>query len=251
MKKMKLAVAFAALVSVFGFSSCLDSGEGGPTYDGADFVTVKEAMGFPYLASESGLTLNPVSSTVLSQLAQKDGSYYSRAYVGFKLAEGEVATEGKTSYKISEINVFYPLLYKGFNMNADTLKADYAITSFESVIPNIMTLNHIWAKNGYVNIPFTFKTNKQLSIDAFHLYVTDAKEDTLYTQFRQSVGEDNASQKGNGVISFAMPFNKDWNFQEKYEQLQPTHDSIVIKVSAKGENGTTLVQTTKYRWEER
>ena len=30
MKKMKLAVVFAAFVSVFGFSSCLDDGESGP-----------------------------------------------------------------------------------------------------------------------------------------------------------------------------------------------------------------------------
>lgn len=248
---MKLAVAFAALVSVFGFSSCLNSdGDGGTSYDGFDFVTVKDGyMGGTYLASDNGLTLKPVASTVLAPLALKDGGYYTRSYIGFKLPEGEIASEGKTSYNIAEIGIMYAMPYKGFNMDADTLKADYPIVSFEASILNFMTLNHIWAKNGYVNIPFTFKTTQTLSPDAFHLYVTGIKEDTLYTQFRQSIGNENAYQTGGGVISFSLPFNN-FEFDQLYRQLEEKQDSIVIKVSAKGENGI-LVKTAKYRTLER
>ena len=113
-----------------------------------------------------------------------------------------------------------------------------------------MSLNNIWAKNGYVNIPFTFKTTQTLTPDAFHLYVTGIEKDTLVTKFRQSIGSENAYQTSGGVISFAMPF-KDVEFNQLYRQLETKQDSIVIKVSAKGENGVTLVKTAKYKANER
>lgn len=255
MKKMKLAVVFAALVSVFGFSSCLnsdDNGNGG--WDYADYVTVVQGyLGNTVLKTDGGLTLTPLNSSILSVLSDGKGGYYTRGTIFFKLAEGEVIEEGKTSYNISAIPYGGPMLYKGFNIASDTLKADYSITSFETKDINTGALiTRVWAKNGYVNVPFTTKINtNSITKDAFHLYATDVKEDTLYTRFRQDAGSgDNANQTTGGLISFGIPFN-DYEFEELYRQLTPKEDSIVIKIIANGENGETLSKTTKYKMNER
>ena len=47
----------------------------------------------------------PVSYTHLAGLKASDGSYYKRVQVGIKLMEGEAITEGKKSYKVSEVGL--------------------------------------------------------------------------------------------------------------------------------------------------
>ena len=42
--------------------------------------------------------------------------------LGIKLMEGEAITEGKKSYKVSEVGLIAILNYKDFNVQADTLK---------------------------------------------------------------------------------------------------------------------------------
>lgn len=242
MKKMKLAVVFAALVSVFGFSSCLNSDGESSSWDGGDYVTVKEYLGSAYLLTDNGLTLTPTSSSVLSGLMNGTSGYYPRAIVYYKLAEGEIITEGKTSYNISQITGSI-LPSKEFNANPDTLKADYSITSLEYSSLS----NFVWAKNGYINIPFTTRIATNVTTNAFHLYATGVSGDTLLTRFQQDAGGgDNAYQSIGTLISFKLPFNN-----PLYGQLEPKQDSIVIKVVAKGENNTTLTKTAKYKWSER
>lgn len=245
---MKLAVVFAALVSVFGFSSCLDSDGGGSSWDYADYVTVTQGyLGGTVLKTDGGLTLTPLSSSMLSCLSDGKSGYYTRGMVYYKLAEGEIVQEGKTSYNVSIVDGG-GIPYKGFNLNPDTLKADYSLTALEY---SNAGLTKVWAKNGYVNVPFYTKINKNVTLDDFHLYATGIKEDTLYTRFHQSGGGgDNAYQTTGTFISFGLPFN-DPEFYQLYNQLEPKKDSIVIKITAKGENGTTLIKTTKYRMGER
>lgn len=246
MKKMKLAVAFAALVSVFGFSSCLNSDESGPSYDLAESVIVKEYMGAPYLIGENtGYRYNPTNSSVLASLQLKDGNYYKRANIGITLAEGEVITEGKTSYKISAIVVYQQNLipYKSFNLSPDTLKGDYKLKSLK------LDNTTIWARFGFVNVPFSTNIGNDVSLNDFHLYVTGVKEDTLYTRFRYTKDNSQGYQNMNSFISFEMPFS-DPMFYEQYNKLQ-ARDSIIIKVTANGENGELLEATTKYKFNER
>ena len=145
----------------------------------------------------------------MAGLKASDGSYYKRAQVGIKLMEGEAITEGKKSYKVSEVGVLAILNYKDFNVQSDTLRTDYALVSLED------SNNKIWAINGYVNVPFTFKTKEQLSMNDFHLYAVEAKEDTLVT------------------------------FRDIFDQVVPKSDTIVVKVTAKGENDKELVSTVK------
>lgn len=242
MKKMKLAAIFAGLVSVFTFSSCLNDGDSGPNYDLYEIVTVEDGsiFGEPVLKGDAwGYTYTPVASSVLAGLKASDGSYYKRVQVGIKLMEGEAITEGKKSYKVSEIGLMAVLNYKDFNVQADTLKNEYALVSLED------SNNKIWAINGYVNVPFTFKTKEQLNMNDFHLYAVEAKEDTLVTRLRQTKGADDAYQKtGGALISFHMPFN-DMEFYETFNKVVPKSDTIVVKVTAKGENDKELVSTVK------
>ena len=241
MKKMKLAAIFAGLVSVFTFSSCLNDGDSGPNYDLYEIVTVEDGsiFGGPVLKGDAwGYTYTPVASSVLAGLKASDGSYYKRVQVGIKLMEGEAITEGKKSYKVSEVGLIAILNYKDFNVQADTLKNEYALVSLED------SNNKIWAINGYVNVPFTFKTKEQLNMNDFHLYAVEAKEDTLVTRLRQTKGADDAYQTGGALISFHMPFN-DMEFRDIFDQVVPKSDTIVVKVTAKGENDKELVSTVK------
>ena len=227
MKKMKLAAIFAGLVSVFTFSSCLNDGDSGPNYDLYEIVTVEEGsiFGGTVLKGDAwGYTYTPVASSVLAGLKASDGSYYKRVQVGIKLMEGEAITEGKKSYKVSEVGLIAILNYKDFNVQADTLKNEYALVSLED------SNNKIWAINGYVNVPFTFKTKEQLSMNDFHLYAVE--------------GADDAYQTGGALISFHMPFN-DMEFRDIFDQVVPKSDTIVVKVTAKGENDKELVSTVK------
>lgn len=236
MKKMKLAAIFAGLVSVFTFSSCLNDGDSGPNYDLYEIVTVEDdsIFGGPVLKGDA----TPVASSVLAGLKASDGSYYKRVQVGIKLMEGEAITEGKKSYKVSEVGLIAILNYKDFNVQADTLKNEYALVSLED------SNNKIWAINGYVNVPFTFKTKEQLNMNDFHLYAVEAKEDTLVTRLRQTKGADDAYQTGGALISFHMPFN-DMKFYKTFNKVVPKSDTIVVKVTAKGENDKELVSTVK------
>lgn len=241
MKKMKLAAIFAGLVSVFTFSSCLNDGDSGSNYDLYEIVTVEKdsIFGGTVLKGDAwGYTYTPVASSVLAGLKASDGSYYKRAQVGIKLMEGEAITEGKKSYKVSEVGVLAILNYKDFNVQSDTLRTDYALVSLED------SNNKIWAINGYVNVPFTFKTKEQLSMNDFHLYAVEAKEDTLVTKLQQTKGADDAYQTGSALISFHMPFN-DMKFRDIFDQVVPKSDTIVVKVTAKGENDKELVSTVK------
>lgn len=238
-----MAVAFAALVSVFGFSSCLDSGDGTSGYDWAGYVTVKDDyLTGAHLVAENGVQLMPVSSSILAPLKLKDGSYYKRLSVAVKFLEGEILSEDKKSYKITQLVDYGLLPYKDFNLQPDTLKEDYSLVSLDGD-----RWREPWAANGYVNVPFKFRTSgPNLSVDDFHMYTVDAKEDTLYTRLRQTKGNNSSYDTGETFISFAIPVNS-----PLYYQLEPKADSIVIKITAPGDNGQTLVSTTKYKYSER
>ncbi len=65
MKKMKLSMLLAAVGSVFGFTSCLDSGETSNTYTYSHLAKVTNFMGLYTFTAPSGLTLVPLSQSGL------------------------------------------------------------------------------------------------------------------------------------------------------------------------------------------
>ena len=83
--------------------------------DSYEIVTVEDGsiFGGPVLKGDAwGYTYTPVASSVLAGLKASDGSYYKRVQVGIKLMEGEAITEGKKSYKVSEVGLIAILNYK-------------------------------------------------------------------------------------------------------------------------------------------
>lgn len=58
MKKQKLAVVFAALLTMVGFSSCLN-GETDPTASPREFMKVNGGVGYYSFTSSLGYTITP------------------------------------------------------------------------------------------------------------------------------------------------------------------------------------------------
>ncbi len=241
MKKMRWAVVLAAAwISVIGLNSCLDN-DNESSWDAADYVTVKESLGSPYLVTDNGVTLYPTSTSVLSSLLSSDGTYYPRAIVYYKYAEGEAYEEGKTSYNISAIAGGQILDTKDFNAKPDTLANDYPIKAL-----GYSSWTNVWAKNGYINVPFTTMVGTNVSVNDFHMYITEVSGDTLCTRFHQSGGGEETSEMVGSLICFKLPFD-----DSRYADLVPDgQDSIVIKVVANGEK-EVLTKTIKYRYNER
>ena len=91
-----------------------------------------------------------MASSVLAGLKASDGSYYKRVQVGIKLMEGEAITEGKKSYKVSEVGLIAILNYKDFNVQADTLKNEYALVYWRILIIRIWAYKWICQRTFYL-----------------------------------------------------------------------------------------------------
>ena len=102
MKKMKLAVFFAALVSVLSFSSCLDTNSES-AYDGIVLVTVTgdEFLGYKLYADGGGILV----PTAANMKQFGDWSKVKRAQVAFKHLD-EVLPEPSenTQYKVEIVS---------------------------------------------------------------------------------------------------------------------------------------------------
>lgn len=231
---MKWAVLFAALVSVIGFSSCLDSEEG-ETYDLYEYVTVENYMGSATLVGDqSGITYIPTSTDVLAALALKDGGYYERALVAIQLAEEYVV--GKTSYQISGIQVYNYVPYKDCTMNPDTLSGDYNFVSLGT------GNERPWVKSGFANVTFSIQIpNSTPSLNDFNMYITGASNDTLYAKLQYSKDNSAAYTTMSEMISFELP-----GYDPAYGQVMNGNDSIVLTVVAKSANGDLKTTTPKF-----
>lgn len=244
MKKLKWAVLFAAFVSVFGFSSCLES-EKGNTYDLYEYVTVRGFGSTVTMKGDvSGCTFVPTSTDVLAALELKEGGYYKRALVAMKLAEAYVANQ--PTYKVSAIQVYNYLPYKGLNMASDTLDAkghgDYKFSNLGS------GQSKPWVSAGFVNVNFGINVpTSNPSLDDFHLYVTGASNDTLYTKLRYVKDNTSAYTSISELVSFEIPSSVMYN---PSISNMLNNDSIVITVVATGSNGELKSSTDKFHRKE-
>lgn len=238
MKKMRFMAALAALVTMVGFTSCLDDNNGS-SYDFRDYVTVTTGMaGETRLVCDvSGLILHPVNASVLAPLQLTDGSYYERALVGVKLTEEYSAS--KTTYDVSEISLIQAVPYKKFTEAVGSLTVDSKLSALDKTI---------WAKAKFVNVVFDVKVNSSETskfYDDMHMYITKASNDTLYTRLQYNKANESGQTYSAIMMSFKLPENS-----VMYSNLIPKNDSIVIKVVANGEFGPQLEATTKYRYDE-
>ena len=244
MKKMKWAVLFAALVSVFGFSSCLES-EKGDTYDLYEYVTIRgTGTSVTMKGDVSGCTFIPTSTDVLAALELKEGGYYKRALVAMKLAEAYVANQ--PSYKVSAVQVYSYLPYKSVNIAPDTLDTkghgDYKFLNLGT------GQSKPWVSAGFVNVNFEISVPTSTpSLDDFHLYVTGASNDTLYTKLRYVKDNTSAYTSINELVSFEIPSSVMYNPSISNVLNK---DSIVLTVVAVGSNGELKSSTDKFHRKE-
>ena len=216
-----------------------------PVFHGSDIEKISEYYHIDqnsitnFAGNVNPLGLSPSVKEAVAAHVDLFSSYPDRDYKSLRNTIAEYCdVPADFILKVSEVGLIAILNYKDFNVQADTLKNEYALVSLED------SNNKIWAINGYVNVPFTFKTKEQLNMNDFHLYAVEAKEDTLVTRLRQTKGADDAYQTGGALISFHMPFN-DMEFRDIFDQVVPKSDTIVVKVTAKGENDKELVSTVK------
>ena len=239
MKKMKLAVIFAALVSVFGFSSCLNSGESGPsTKYWPVTVTGDRYTGFKFYADNGGI-LVPTSTSVSSvgESLEKE----KRILLYYSFVDEETLPSNPTE------TTTYDIIYQGAtsidtknvinlyqNADADTLITNKdAIGSF-----NIMS-----AYKGYITVEAAFN----YSGDAKKLpYVNmaynsdvdvDVSNNTLNLTLYYDNNAENAYAQVSGVLySFQLP-------SELYGTF--SSDSIKLVVKADGSSSQELKKEVK------
>ena len=154
MKKMKLAVFFAALVSVLSFSSCLDTNSES-AYDGVVLVTVTgdEFLGYKLYADGGGI-LVPTAAN-MKQLG--DWSKVKRAQVAFKHLD-EVLPEPSenTTYKVEIVSA--APLHGGADMINTARDVEARDTLYNNQDP-VIDLGAVGIYKGYITFTPQFNYN--------------------------------------------------------------------------------------------
>lgn len=143
---MKLAVFFAALVSVLSFSSCLDTNSES-AYDGIVLVTVTgdEFLGYKLYADGGGILV----PTAANMKQFGDWSKVKRAQVAFKHLD-EVLPEPSenTQYKVEIVSA--APLHGGANMINTTRDVEAADTLYKNQDPVIDFYGGVIIYKGYI-----------------------------------------------------------------------------------------------------
>lgn len=240
MKKMKLAVMFAALVSALTFSSCLngDGGPSGPAF-GNVLVTVTgdELLGYK-LYSDYGPILIPTSQSV----AQLPGlKKIKRAIVAFDLVGDQdisVLEPGK-SYNV----VLNPNYCGGIPTSTviDTYQNEAADTLFKNQDP-ISSFEGLYAVNGYANVSISvpYDRTKMFYMNAGYDSDLDVNSstNTLSLTVYYDNNSSNAYEIGNSIFSFKLPAQEYGKFEG---------DSINLILKAKTTSSGDKVEELKCR----
>ena len=238
MKKMKLAVVFTALVSVFGFSSCLDSGESGPVQlqwvvnvdDGAYGGISFTPDGIPAIKWTT-------DAVTLTQYGIPDGT--KRALITYTVPEGQNITEETTKIKVELVPGYCsPIPVAEISNRPDTL-VDYTskilnFTKFLGGVPAVYT-------NGrYLMINCAYQAEEIAQIGLVPNRVSAAK-DTLYLDLKLKTKEGYKS----GYTYYATNYDL-WSCEEVYNMnpSNATQDSIYVTVRAlSADSGVEMVDS--------
>lgn len=233
---MKLAVAFAACVSVLGFSSCLDSDDNGPDYK-MDNVTITNTMGTPMMMSDVYPGVAYVTDAYdLSVYGIPNGT--KRAAIAFTIPEGTDLTQNRIKIDLVSGSCFsLDKLSSVLSAKNDSCKAYtsrvYSLAKKEDTAVSVgyVYYSNITAGNGFLNLAFSYAAEK-----AGHAVLEENRigNDTLYVDLRLKAD-----------ISETAVAKKDWRtFDLSKGRLiydvvpeNATHDSIYI---------TVLAETSQY-----
>lgn len=236
MKKTKLLVLFAALVSVLGFTSCLESDGSSnyPQFQAAVTVTGDALTGYTFLCDAGeNIKLRPTTASA-SQL-KLDG--VKRAVMAFDLTEdqaGVTQLQPNTTYTIV-INAAYSYGIPTYTMAVDTLSSQYQSAGNDSIAVKGKQIssadtNSFYVKNGYMT--FYPRFNYGTSAVYFGLYY-DGEQDVDVTDgslnmnlyFNNSVDGSYTTSSTTSIISMKMPV-------ELYSQyMQSGKDSIDVTLN--------------------
>lgn len=234
MKKMKLAVVFTALVSAFGFSSCLNDGDSGPQTN-VLLVTVNSSMGIPQFIPDRipGMTLIP-SAVDLTKYGISSSA--RRAIITYTVSEGQTVTSETKRMNIDLLAgsclEVKPSEISNQPDTFDTKGYTSKIKQFCNVMPIYPYYPYyptIYAEHGYLTLGFNYAADK---VGQFGLEVDKISNDTLYLNFRAKT--EGTSNDGVGWQTY------DLSRCMEYHEVSPIKDdSIRITVSATATTSTS------------
>lgn len=246
MKKMKLAVVFAALVSVFGFSSCLDSGDNGPSYQ-YDNVTVSNYMGTYTFSSDAFPGLTYVTD-VIDLAPYGITANTKRACIGFTIPEGTDLTQSRIKINlvqgqcVSMASLEAPLSMEHDSLSTYTSKP-YALGYYQmnSCYVGALYYPAISAASGYLNLGFCYAAEKG---GKAVLEENRIGNDTLYVNLRLSADIKESTTVKNdwhtfdlskGRLIYNVPSTKDSIYVTVLADVtgaSEKRDSLTVKVKA-------------------
>lgn len=235
---MKLAVVFAAFVSVLSFSSCLNSdGDSNyPNFQAVVTVTGDEILGYR-LYADYGPVLIPTSQSVAQLPGLKN---IKRAIVAFDVVGEENVTslDPKKSYNV----VLNAAFCAGIPTSTiiDTYENEAATdTLFKNQDP-IVSFEGLYALKGYANVTMTIPYDRT---KMFYMNVgydsdkdVDASKNTLSLTVYYDNNTSNTYEQGRSVFSFKLP-------EEEYGKF--TNDSIDVVLKAKTTSSGEELQELK------
>lgn len=226
MKKMKLAAIFAAFVSVFSLSSCLNDGESGP----AQLQWIVNVNNGSY----TGVNFNPdgvsgvtwtTDAVTLTQYGLPEGT--KRALVTYTIPEGQNITDATKTLKVELVPGYCSAIpIANISNRPDTL-IDYTskiqeFTKFLAGVPAVYT-------NGrYLMINCSYQASEIAKVGLIPNRVS-ATKDTLYLDLKLK------SKEGykNGFTYYATNYDL-WSCDEIYDMIpsNKSQDSIYVTVRA-------------------
>ena len=212
MKKQKSAVVFAALLTLVGFSSCLNSNDDYSNYPSFRLpvtITGDALVGYTFLSDiGENIRLRPTTESV-SQLNLEG---VKRAVIAFDLSEDQVGVTQLESNRIYTVvvNPTYCYSIPAYSMAVDTLSTQYQENGNDSIalkcqqiVSASNTAGTFYVKNGYMTFVPTF------------LYGQTPLYWGLYYDSQKDVDVDN------GVLKMNLYFNN---------SLQPSQGSSAFSM---------------------
>ena len=208
---LKFSTLLVALASVFTFSSCLDSNDGGSTYPAyASYVTITgdQFLGYTF-HSDFGCTLRPTSASVQEVLPGLGNSKVKRAYVAFDLASETENGQNLEAGKIYDI-ILRQSYYANYAIPTyNTIKLTAASDSLITKNKYVQDVNKdIWASNGYVNalITINYQQNKTFSMNTYYSEEDiDVANNTLNLNLYYNSNSESQNAQGQSFFSFRLP----------------------------------------------
>ncbi|MDR0658714.1 MAG: hypothetical protein LBG18_07275 [Mediterranea sp.] len=188
MKHMKIALA-AMLAVVMGttFTSCLNSDRDDVNYA---YVTINTSMGIiTSLTTDDGYELVPQNASQMTL----DGSIPKRAYIAFKLLEGEKLSSN-SSARVSFVD-YYDILYV----------RDMSDGLVETATRLLAISQDIWSANGYLNVAAAYYSYTVDSPDDFSLYIDRIEDNTIYFKLAFTKEVEETSTYSAKSLSYILP----------------------------------------------